>query len=133
MRAGYCDTTTSPEVERVVFRFQINGTSDPDVLVPGFQGVTDVTRVSAGVFDITFETKYPTFIGMLGHVLEGTPAHDLILKTSAVAYSATTGILRVTVVGADGSTAAEDPINDDWVFCEVFFGRRSGMHASKAI
>lgn len=134
MRAGYCDTVTSPEVERVVFRFQINGTSDPDLLVPGFQGVSDVTHVSAGVFDVTFETKYPTFIGALGTVMEATPTHDLLVKVSGPgAYSATTGILRVTIVGADGTPAAEDPVDNDWVFVEAFMGRRSGMHASKAI
>lgn len=134
MRGGYCDTTTSPEVERVIFRFQINGTSDPDVLLPGFQGVTDVTRAgSAGAFDVTFATKYPVMLGFLGTVLEGTPANDLIVKVSAVGYNSTTGVLRVTVVGADGTPIAEDPVNDDWVFCEVFFARRSGMHAAVAI
>lgn len=133
MRGGYCDTTTSPNVERVVFRFQINGTSDPDFVVPGFQGVTEVTRASAGVFNITFATKYPVMIGFFGSVLEGTPAHDLIVKASAVGYNSTTGILQVTVVGADGGTAVEDPINDDWVFCEVFFAKFSGQHAAAAI
>jgi hypothetical protein len=131
--APYLAQTTSPELVRVCFRFQINGTSDPDALYPGYQGVTDVARVSAGVFDITFADKWPALVGLTGTVLEATPAHDLAIKAALAGYDSSTGILRITVYGADGSTAAEDPVDNDWVYLEVTFARRNALQASVSI
>lgn len=133
MRAPFNEVVTSPELVVVKFRFQINGTSDPDFVVPGSQGVTEVTRTSAGLFVVTLAEKYPTFVGAVGTVLEATQAHDLICKFSVAGYVASTGKLTFTVVGADGSSAAEDPADNDWVYVEATFGRRSGMHAQAAI
>ena len=123
----------SPELVKVCFRFQINGTSDPDNILPAACMVSNVTRTSAGLFSITFIEKFPVCIGFTGSVLESTQAHDLIVKSSAGAYSATTGITTVTVVGADGSTAAEDPADNDWVYCEFLFCRRNDLAPSGAL
>lgn len=136
MRAPYTEMVTSPELVVVKFRFQVQaagGGNHPDVLRPASQGVTDVVNISAGVYDIYFAEKYPVFLGMVGTVLEATPAHDLIVKCSVAGYSATTGILRVTVVGADGSTAAEEPADNDWVYIEATFCRRNQLVPSGSI
>ncbi len=135
MRAGYNGTITSPEIERVVFRFLINGTSDPDSLLPGFQGVTDVARTGVGVFTVQFETKYPVLIGVTGNVLgpdSGSAVNDQLVKTTGNGYNATTGVLTLTVVDS-GTAAAADPADNSWVYVEAVFGRRSNMHPSKAI
>lgn len=124
--------TGSPELVKLSFRFQIDGTNDPDNVRPAGI-VTDITRTSDGLFAITFAEKYPVFIGLVGSVLEATPAHDLIVKSSVAAYSSTTGILSVTVVGADGSTAAEDPADNDWVYVEATFCRNSTLAPSGSI
>lgn len=129
----YSDLVNSPEQVTIKFRFQINGTSDPDNVVPALSGVTEVTRTSAGLFVVTFAEKWPVFIGATGSVLEATQAHDLIVKTSVAGYVPSTGLLTLTVVGADGSTAAEDPPDNDWVYVEATFCRRSGLAPSGAI
>jgi hypothetical protein len=131
--APYLAQTTSPELVRICFRFQINGTSDPDALYPGYQGVTDVSRSGAGVFVVTFAEKWSAMVGFTGTVLEATPAHDLIVKAALAGYDASAGTLTLTVVGADGSTAAEDPVDNDWVYVECVFARRNGLQASVAI
>lgn len=134
MRSGYCDTTTSPEIERVVFRFLINGTSNPDSLRPGFQGVTDVARTGAGLFTVTFENKYPVFIGMTGSVIGASVGMTVEpVGVPETAYTASAGTLAIRTVVQDGSPAAGDPTDNDWVFCECYFARRNNMHAAVAI
>lgn len=133
--APYMLMSAGPEVVAVVFRFQVAaaGGAEPDFQVPA-GSVSNVTRDgSAGLYSITFKEKYPVFLGVLGSVLEATPAHDLIVKASVASYSATTGVLQLTVVGADGTTAAEDVIDNDWVFVVAFFGRRTALATSGAI
>jgi len=133
MLAPYMLMSAYPEIVFLPFRFQINGTSDPDNCVPG-GAVLDVVRTGAGVFTINFAEKYPIFIGLVGTVLEATPAHDLIVKAAVGNYTASTGVLTgVTVVGADGTTAAEDPIDNDWVYVIAAFSRRSVLNTSAAL
>jgi hypothetical protein len=65
--------------------------------------------------------------------MEATQAHDLICKFSVGGYSASAGTLTFTVVGADGTTAAEDPPDNDWVYVEATFCRRSNLCPSGSI
>jgi hypothetical protein len=126
----------SPELVTLKFRFQVGATggAEPDFIVPASCGVHGVTRDgSAGLYTITFSEKYPVFIGCLGHVMEATPAHDLIVKADVADYDAALGTLIITVVGVDGSTAAEDVIENDWVYMEVTFCKRSELAPSGAI
>ncbi len=123
--APYMMMSAGPEVVAVVFRFQVGATggAEPDFQVPA-GAVSNVTRDgSAGVYSVTLREKYPVFLGMVGSVLEATPAHDLIVKTGVAKYTASTGVLELTVVGADGTTAAEDVIENDWVFVVAYFMR----------
>lgn len=126
----------SPELVTLKFRFQVGATggAEPDFIVPAACGVSGVTRDgSAGVYTITFIEKFPVFIGCLGHVMEATPAHDLIVKADVADYDASAGTLAITVVGVDGGTAAEDVIENDWVYMEVTFCRRNGLAPTGAI
>lgn len=126
----------SPEQVTLKFRFQVGATggAEPDAIVPANCGVSDVTRDgSAGVYTITFDEKFPVFIGCLGHVMEATPAHDLIVKADVADYDASAGTLIITVVGVDGGTAAEDVIENDWVYMECTFCRKSNLCPSGAI
>lgn len=136
-RAPYFGLTTSPETVTLKFRFQINGTSDPDACLPAFQGVSDVTRNAAGVFDVTFTEKYPTYIGHTGSVMGDSGATlGLIVQGSDPAdYSSTTGVLRVRTVDTytDATPAPADPVDNDWVFLEVTFCRRSNLCPSGSI
>lgn len=127
--APYMMMSAGPEVVAVVFRFQAGATggAEPDHQVPA-GAVTDVTRDgSAGLYSITFREKYPVLLGVLGSVMEATPVNDYVVKADVADYDATTGIMIVTVVGLDGSAAAEDVIEDDWVFIVAYFMRRQSL------
>jgi hypothetical protein len=133
--APYVMSCSNPEVVAVVLRFQAGATggAEPDFQVPA-GSVIDVTRDgSAGVYTVTFNEKYPVFLGMVGSVHEATPAHDLIVKCDVADYDNAAGTLILTVVGVDGGTAAEDVIEDDWVFLVCYFGRRTALSATGAI
>ena len=132
--APYMLMSAGPEVVAVVFRFQVGaaGGAEPDFQVPA-GAVSNVTRDgSAGLYTITFREKYPVFLGMVGSVLEATPAHDLFPKADIADYDAAAGTLQITVVGADGATAAEDVIENDWVFLTVYFMRVKTLAYSAA-
>jgi hypothetical protein len=133
MLAPYIAQVGNPEQLTLKFRFQINGTDDPDFIVPG-GCVTDVTQESTGVFKITFAQKYPVFVGLVGTVLEATPVNDLIVKADVADYDSSAGTLLVSVVGAlHDAAAAEDPVDDDWVYLEVTFCTRSTLSPAVAI
>ena len=125
--APYMMMSAFGEVVMVPFRFQVAaaGGAEPDFQVPA-GAVASVTRDgSAGLYTITFREKYPIFLGVTGMVLEATPAHDLIVKAAVASYTASAGTLQLTIVGADGTTAAEDVTDNDWVFVVAYFVRRT--------
>jgi len=127
--------TNAPELVVLRFRFQINGTSDPDFIVPVNSGVSEITRSSAGVFVATLEEKFPVFFGVLGGVIGpsgGSAINDQSVKATIDGYVASTGLLTFTVVDA-GTAAAADPTDNSWVFVEATFCRRSGLLPSGAI
>lgn len=128
----------SPELVTINFRFQINGTSDPDAVVPGNALVTNVTRTSAGVFAVTFGEIFPVFIGANGAVMSvtaGEASYGLIVQTTPGSYSTTTGILTVHVVDpyTDATPAAADPTDNNWVYVSATFCRKSTMAPSAAV
>ena len=131
--APYLLMTKGPELVLEAFRFQVEGTSDPDALVPYQQGVTNVTRSSIGLFAITLATKYPTLISCVGSVQAAAASGgDTVgLHVYPVSYTASTGVLVVRVENHAG--AADDPTDEDWVHVQAVFCRRSGMAPSGAI
>lgn len=115
-----------PQEVRKVFRFQINGTSNPDFQVPS-GAATTITRSGAGVFVITLPVteRYPVLIGVTGDVLGpagGSALNDQDVKATVDGYVPSTGVLTVSVVDA-GTAAAADPTDNSWVFVEAIFCR----------
>lgn len=103
MLAPFAGLVNGPEQLEVNFRFQVNSTSDPDNVLPKYQGVSDVTRVSEGLFDITFTEKYPVFIMASGSILAASASG---VKVEPVSYTASTGVLRVRCLNAGAVVAA---------------------------
>ncbi len=125
----------SPEQVTLKFRFQSAGaaTNAPDFIVPASCGVDSITHASTGVYAIQFSEKFPVFLGMVATVLEATEVNDYVIKCGVGDYDTATGILTVTCVGLDGSVAAEAVVDNDWVYMEVTFCRRSAMAPTGAI
>lgn len=130
--------SNAPNLVTLKFRFQVNGTSAPDALVPANCGVTDVTYDDTPkAFTITFDEKFPVFIGGFCSVMPGAPETagnaDFLLSMDVADYSSTNGTLVVYSVGVDGTTAAEVPPDDSWIYCELTFCRRSTQAPSGSI
>jgi hypothetical protein len=125
----------APELETVKFRFQINGTSDPDFALPKL-GITDVVRSGAGVFAVTFDRKYPTMVGLTGNVMgDDGVSLGLAVQAAVTDYVAATGVLTVRTVDpyTDATPAAADPTDNDWVYLEVTFSRTTALVVVSAI
>lgn len=136
MLAPYIAQVGNPAQLTLKFRFQVNGTSDPDALLPG-GCVTDVVRLDVGSFEIAFAQKYPVFVGGDAKVLPATATSNLRCTIDVADYSPTTGKLIVNVVGptaaGDTTAVAAEPVDDDWVYCEVTFCTSSDLSNSVAI
>ena len=126
----------SPEQVTLKFRFQTSIGADPDLILPHKCGVVDITY-TATKYTITFDEKYPVFIGGFAHVMPLAPDtatnSDYVFAISPADYSATNGTLIIYPVGVDGTTAAEQPADNDWVYCEFTFCRRSALAPSGAL
>lgn len=129
----------SPEQVCINFRFQINGTSDPDALLPYNSVVSNVTRASEGLFNVTLTELYPTFICGSGSIF-GATANGLTVEF--VSWTASTGVLVVRTVDpsegatgteADAPAAIDDPPDNHWVCVQAVFCRRNNLAPSGAI
>lgn len=109
------------------FRFQINGSSDPDNLIGCVGLIKDIVNVSPGLFDIFFSNFYPTLITCL--VESDDSVGDM--RGKFVSYTAATGVLRVTTV--DEGQAATDPTDDSYVHVNVALGRRTDLNKEVTI
>ncbi len=129
--APYVAMTLTGEEVTLRFRFQVNGTSDPDFQYPA-GAVSDVVRTGAGVFEITLPAGFrpPGMVGCGGHVL-GDDGVSLGLQVQAAqdGYVASTGKLTVRTVDpyTDATPAAADPTDNDWVYVEATFIRRDAL------
>ncbi len=132
--APYLVGSTVPELVAIPLRFQINGTSDPDFVLPAGV-VSDVSRTDVGDFTITFQVnhRYPVLLGVHGAVMEATPENDLIVKCDIADYDSSAGTLALSIVGADGTPVDEEPVDDDWIFVVCYFLRRTTLGAAGAI
>lgn len=118
----------APEQVTHKFRFQVNGTSDPDNFIGGAQTVTDVVRDDVGEFSITMKNKYPTFVGgVFGRVGSGEQAQMI----EVLSYTASTGVVVIQCLSDAG--VAEEPTDDDWIYCELTFCRRSQLSPTTSI
>lgn len=135
----YLQMVNAPEVVTVKGRIQSAGaaTNPPDFQVPAGTFVS-ATHATTGVYTVKLPIKYPRFIGGIGsvHTAIGTPGTstaDLLVVFDVAGYDATTGILTFTVVGADGGTAAEAVPDNDWIYLELTFSRKTVLNQSGAL
>jgi hypothetical protein len=117
-----------PETVTLDFRFQVNGTSDPDFQFPA-GAVADVVRSSAGLFSITLKNKWPQMVTCTGSVQVAAVAAGQGSFVEPVSYTASTGALVVRTVDPDaaGAPAAADPSDNDWVSVRATFCRRTAL------
>ncbi len=141
MLGPYIAMTEGAEQVKLCFRFQVNGTSDPDFLYPANMSavVTDVTRAgAAGVFAVQLGVghRWPGFVGGGGYVLgDDGVSLGLAVQTSVADYVPSTGVLTLRTVDpyTDATPAAVDPTDNDWVYVELCFQRREMFNTSVAI
>ncbi len=113
------------------FRFQVNGTSDPDFQFPA-GAVLDVVRTSIGLFTITLPVKWPSLVTLQGSVQAAGAAGDTLAEeVHLVSYTAATGVLIVRTENNLG--VADDPADNDWVHLNVVFCRRTVLSAVGAV
>lgn len=116
------------------FRFQVNGTSDPDFQVPA-GAVDDVVLTSTGLFTITLPQaeRYPVMItGRASVQSAAASGGDTIgIVATVVSYTAATGVLIVRTENHAG--AADDPADDNWVHVSVLFCRKTVLAPAGAV
>ncbi len=124
-----------PEAVTLRFRLQYTSAALADFQVPA-GSIASNTRTSTGLYTMTLNEKYPIFIGGNASVMTQDTAAaggDAIVHFWPGDYDNTTGILTYRVVSADGSSAVEDVADDDWIFFELTFCRRSTLAPSGAL
>jgi hypothetical protein len=119
-----------PEEVTVNFRFQIDGTSDPDAFFGSGGLVTDIVRDGAGAFSITLDKNYAFTNVVCAHV---SVEDDLDVAGKYISWTGSTRVLVVNTVVHDGSPAAGDPADDSWVHVSVTFCRRTNLATSQSI
>jgi hypothetical protein len=133
---------SSRDLVIVACRFQINGTSNPDSLVPIGGAVTDVVRNGAGLFDIYLDQKYSMLIACVASVEQAASlgAGSAIavapgVTNGASVYNSSTGVLSIRTADPDasGAVALADPADNSWVHVIAVFARSSNSAAAGAI
>lgn len=118
----------TPEEICLRFRFQINGTSNPDFLV-GCQGlISDVVRDDVGDFSVVFNLKYSTMVNC--HITVEDSVGDMI--GVPVSWTGSTGTLALTTFDTE-TPAAADPTDDSWVHVTLTLCRRSQLAPTVAV
>lgn len=111
------------------FRFQVNGTSDPDFIVQSNGFVTDIAYAATGVFTCTLASnhRYQALISYNAK-LQDDLANDIELTS----YTQSTG--AVVLQGFDRETpAATVPTDDTWVHVTLVFCRRNDFAQVRGI
>lgn len=129
--------STSPELVTIKARIQSAGAAAtaPDFQVPAGTFAA-ATLASTGLYTVTLREWYPVFVGGIGQVMTavaGVGTADLRVVFDVAGYDPATGVLTFSVVGTDGSTAIEDVPDNDWIYLELTFCRRSGLAPSGAL
>ncbi len=125
----------APELVTLRFRLQYTSGDEADFQVPA-GSIASNTHTSTGLYTLTLNEMYPVFIGGFGHVMTTDTASaggDAIVHIAPADYVATTGVLTYRVTSADGSSAVEDVADNDWIYFELTFCRRSEMAPTGAL
>jgi hypothetical protein len=79
--------------------------------------------------------KYPVFVGGFGHYMCAAEDNAFIVNILPTDYVSSTGVLTVTLFtdDGDGTYTAENGVDDDWVYFELTFCRRSTLCPTGAI
>ncbi len=109
------------------FRLQYTSADKADFVVPA-GAIASNTHTSTGLYTLTLNEFYPVFVG--GHAtvmtaIAGAATADLRVSLDVAGYVPSTGVLTYNVVGQDGTSALEDVPDNDWVYFELTFARRS--------
>ncbi len=139
--APYLQMVNAGDLVTVKARIQSAGaaTNAPDFQVPAGT-FSAATHASTGVYTVTMAQglRFPVFLGGFGHVMTADVANaggDALVHIAADGYVASTGVLTFQVTSADGSTAVEAVADDEWIYLELNFCRKtsSATNASGAI
>lgn len=139
MLAPYIPTVQAPELHTLKFRIQLAATTGaPDFQVPA-GSIASATADTGGVYTLTMREKYPVFVGGFGKVMPASVAGSSdswrMVHFVPSSYVAATGVLTVTILtdDGDGTDTAENGVDNDWVYFELTFCRRSQLAPSGAI
>lgn len=133
----------SPEQVTLKFRLQYVTDAAADFCVPGNSGVASNTRTSEGLYTLTLDEKYPVFVGGFGHVMVAAAsvvtASSHYVAIDPADYVASTGVLTYRTLWHDHAGASTGPgvladvPNNDWVYFELTFCRKSALAPTSAI
>ncbi len=136
MLAPYIGMVQSGEQLTLKFRIQLGATAAaPDFQVPAGT-VKSATGAGSGVYTLTMREKYPAFIGGFGSYMCAAGDDARIVNiASPAAYDAATGILTFSLLDddGDGTYTATDGVENDWVYLELTFVKKSQFAPTGAI
>jgi hypothetical protein len=132
--APYIPLVQAPELITLKFRLQYTSGGEADFQVPAYS-ILDATAETNGVYTLTMNEKYPVFVGGFGHYMCAAEDNAFIVNILPTDYVSSTGVLTVTLFtdDGDGTYTAENGVDDDWVYFELTFCRRSTLCPTGAI
>ncbi len=124
----------SPETVTLKFRLQYTSGALADFQLPAYS-IASNTRTSMGLYTLTLNEFFPVFIGGTGTVMGPTEANDSKVVIDPDDYVPSTGVLTYRVMDddGDGTPALADVPDNEWVYFELTFCRRSGLAPVGAI
>lgn len=124
--APYIPLVQAPELITLKFRLQYTTNGEADFQLPA-NSITSNSWTSTGLYTMTLNEKYPVFVGGLAQVMGATEAHQQYVVIDPADYVSSTGVLTYRVMEADGSAALADVANNEWIYFELTFCRRSTL------
>lgn len=110
------------------FRLQYTSGGEADFQVPA-GAIASNTYTSTGLYTLTLNQAFPTFIGGTGTIMGPTEANDAKVVIDPADYDPATGILTYRVMDddGDGTPALADVPDNEWVFFDLTFMYYSGQ------
>lgn len=132
--APYLPLVQSGEQITLKFRLQYTSADKADFQVPAYS-IASNTHTSTGLYTLTLNEKYPVFIGGTATVMGPTEANDSKVVIDPDDYVSTTGVLTYRVMDddGDGTPALADVPDDEWVYFELTFCRRTDLAKTGAL
>lgn len=128
--------------QQIGLRFRLQYVTDlkADFQVPA-GAIASNTRSGEGVYTMTFNKKYPVFVGGEASVMTVAASYATVaghfVSIDVADYNATTGVLTYRTGWTDGAAGAAmvpaDIPNDAWVYFDLCFCDRSTMSPTGAL